>query len=210
MKKYILYIFLMAVSSASSAQETTTPQVVGIPSGSKMTVSFPFEIVGVSFSEIPNAVWYRQSGAQVKVELKMTYYMERDEKMYTNKRILTRNFGNGGSWSFNNLYIEPKPYEYPGRKMVEGKTHYEIMVYQSYLGNKSNIWQATINRVKNAPLVTPNLNHVSVTHQIPKQQPTVDKIPDQKLGPKVVHPKDKVILNPQPIPPVIKRKKIGN
>ncbi|RYF09380.1 MAG: hypothetical protein EOO42_23970, partial [Flavobacteriales bacterium] len=110
MKKYILYIFLMALSYAGIAQEFTIPQVVGVPTGKQITVSFPFDIVGVPFSEIPGAVWPNKSSAMVKAEITMSYYMEGDEKRYGNKRTIAANIKSGGRWQISGLSIEPKPY----------------------------------------------------------------------------------------------------
>lgn len=200
MKKYILGLILMATSYIGFAQELTIPQVVGVPTGTQMTVSFPFDIVGVPFSEIPGAVWPNKVTASVKAEIMMAYNMEGDEKRYGNKRTLVVNIGSGGKWSIKNLYIEPKPYHIPGKKMVEGKTNYRLNVYQEYMGQKSLLWYTIINRVNPSATHNAALDQKPVTHVIPRK-PVVDKIPDQKLGPVKVHPKDKLILNPQPIPP---------
>ncbi|MCX2477260.1 hypothetical protein OQZ33_23200 [Pedobacter sp. MC2016-05] len=200
MKKYFFQIVLMSLSYIGFAQQLTIPQVVGVPTGTQMTVSFPFDIVGVPFSEIPGAVWPNKVSASVKAEIMMAYNMEGDQKRYGNKRTLAVNIGNGGKWSITNLYIEPKPYHIPGKKMVEGKTIYRLNVYQEYMGKKSLFWYTIINRVGPPAIHNKALDQTPTTHLIP-QRPITDKIPDQKLGPVKIYPKDKVILNPQPIPP---------
>lgn len=201
MKKYILGVILMAASYIGFAQEFTIPQVVGVPTGTQMTVSFPFDIVGVPFSEIPGAVWPNKAGAMVKAEVTMSYYMEDDEKRYGNKATFSVNIRNGGTWKMSGLFIQPKPYHIPGKKIVEGKIHYRLVVYQAYNGKKSNLWYTTIYRVNPSVKINSALDQNPATHVIPQRQPVVDKIPDQSKGPIKVHPKDKVILNPQPIPP---------
>jgi len=207
MKKYFLQIVFMSLSHLGFAQQLTIPQVVGVPTGAQVTVSFPFDIVGVPFSEIPGAVWPNKVTASVKAEIMMAYSMEGDEKRYGNKRTLAVNIGSGGKWSIKNLYIEPKPYHIPGKKMVEGKTNYRLNVYQEYMGQKSLFWHTIIKRISPGAIHNTALNQKPSTH-ISLQQPLADKIPDQKLGPVKVHPKDKVILNPQPIPPKTNKKPI--
>lgn len=203
----ILTITILMMSSyAGMAQELTIPQVVGVPTGTQMTVSFPFDIVGVPFSEIPGAVWPNKSSAMIRAEVTMSYYMEGDERRYGNKATFSVNVRSGGTWKMSGLFIQPKPYYIPGKKMVEGKTHYRLVVYQEYGGKKSYLWYTTIYRVNPSAAIGSGLNQKPATHVIP-QQPVVDKIHDQKKGPVKVHPKDKVILNPQPIPPKIKSNK---
>lgn len=206
MKRYILGLILLAMSSVCFAQQLTIPQVVGVPTGTQMKVSFPFDISGVPFSEIPGAVWPNKVSASVKAEIMMSYYMEGDDKRYGNKRTLMVNIGSGGKWSIKNLYIEPRPYHIPGKKMVEGRTYYRLNVYQSYMGQRSDFWYVTINRVHPSAALQLALDQKPATHVIP-QQPAANKIPDQKQGPIKVNPKDKVILNPQPIPPKVKKLK---
>ena len=95
----------MTVSYASSAQELTIPQLEGYVSGSTMKVSFPFSIKGIPFSQIPGSVW--SSNGRVIAELKMTYYLEGDDRKYVNKRTISVNPRQTvGSWSFS---VEPKP-----------------------------------------------------------------------------------------------------
>ncbi len=189
MKKYILYIILMSLTTFSFAQTLATPKVDGIPTGITISEKFPFHIKGIPFKYFDTNVWNPKS--VVVAELQITYYMEGDTKLYTNKTIKKVNLGEGGSWSFANLSVEPLPYAIQGKQMVEGKTNYGLFIYQEYLNQRSGLWNVKINRIYS----------------------TIEshKIPDQNKGPKVILPKDKIILNPQPIPPKeIKKKLKGN
>lgn len=208
--KIFSIISLMMASYAGTAQELTTPQLEGYVSGSTMKVSFPFSIKGIPFSQIPGSVW--SSRGKVIAELQMTYYIEGDDKKYVNKRIISVNPRQTvGSWSLPGLSVEPKPSLFPTRGVVSEKTTYQLSVYQNHNYKNSKMWSASIQRV--SPTVKPHIaiDQKPSTHVIP-QQPAVDKIPDQNKGPIKVNPKDKVILNPQPIPPkekLIKRKTGG-
>jgi len=188
MKKIISQIVLLSLSYISFAQELTPPQVEGYVSGSTMKVSFPFSIKGIPFSKIQAGVWYPY--ASVVAELQITYYMEGDATRFTNKTVkFVKPSEKVGSWTIGGLTVAPTPYPIPDKGVVHEKTTYLLSVYQSFAGKRSAMWYANIQR-----------NDVQIR-----------KIPDQKLGPIIVHPKDKVILNPQPIPPKeIKKKRIGN
>ena len=174
----------MSLSYLGFAQELTSPQVEGHVTGSTIRVSFPFGIKGVPFSQIPGSVWHPFS--RVIAELQISYYMEGDEVMYVNKLVKSVNPQQRvGSWDLPDLKIEPKPYPRPNTKVVEGRTTYILSVYQIYNGKNSKMWYANI--VRDNRLLQ------------------LKKIPDQSKGPVKVYPKDKLILNPQPIPPMTKK-----
>ncbi|MCX2477349.1 hypothetical protein OQZ33_23645 [Pedobacter sp. MC2016-05] len=188
MKKFILYIVLINLSYLGFAQELTPPQVKDYVSGSTIQVSFPFGIKGVPFSQMPGSTWYPNSS--IVAELLMTYYMEGDATKYTTKTFKFVNPSEkAGSWTITGLAVAPSLYSKPGKGMVYEKTSYLLSVYQSFGGKHSAMWYANINR----------------------SDVQIRKIPEEKLGLVVVHPKDKVILNPQPIPPrTIKKKRLVN
>jgi len=183
MKKFILYIVLMSLSYIGYAQQLTYPQVEGYPSAATMNVTFPFTINGVPFSQIPGSVWYPNSS--VVAELQITYYVKGDATKYTNKTVKFVNPSEKvGSWTITGLTVSPTPYSIPNKDVIHEKTNYLLSVYQSFAGKRSAMWYANIHR-----------NDVQIR-----------KIPGEKLGPMKVHPKDKVILNPQPIPPKTDKK----
>lgn len=184
MKKYILHIVLMGLSYIGFAQELTYPQVEGYISGSTMKVSFPFAIKGVPFSQIQGSVWYPYG--RVVAELQMSYYIEGDNTKFSNKTVKSVNPQKKvGSWTISDLTVEPMSHPVSNRNIANEKTTYLLSVYQSFNGKRSIMWYANIVR----------------DHRLIQ----VNKIPDQSKGPIKVHPKDKVILNPQPIPPIIKK-----
>ncbi|TKC08935.1 hypothetical protein [Pedobacter frigoris] len=200
MKKYIFYIVLMSLSYVGLAQELTPPQVEGYVSGSTIKVGFPFAIKGVPFSQIPGSVWY--SHGRVIAELQMSYYMEGDDKMYVTKLVKSVNPRQTvGSWALADFKIEPKPYPIPNRNVVSEKTTYLLSVYQNNNYKSSKMWYANI------VLINPIIRPQNIPDQKLGSEIILPKIPDQKKGPIKVHPKDKVILNPQPIPPKIKSNK---
>ena len=179
MKKYIFFFALLLVHFGGKAQELTTPQVDGFKSGTSMSVSFPFNIKGVPFSQIPASVWH--PFGNVVVKLQMTYYMEGDPVLYLNDVVESMSLNNKeGSWASTNLKLEARPYPIPGVRKVDGKTNYTLSIYQTFGGKSSLIWNAKVNRIYIKKTIKVNVD---------------------KPGPKVVKPKDKVILNPQPIPP---------
>lgn len=188
MKKYILTLVLMGLSYVGFAQELTPPQVEGYISGSTMKVSFPFNVKGIPFTKIPKSVWYPTS--VIIADLQMNYYMEGSNSKQINtvrKHVIPDS--KTGAWEITGLSIEPLPNSIPNTRVDHNRTTYMLSIYQIHTGQKSAMWYANIHR-----------NDVQIR-----------KIPDQKLGPIKVHPKDKVILNPQPIPPKeIKKKRLGN
>jgi len=94
-----------------------------------------------------------------------------------------------GAWEITGLSIEPLPNSIPNTSVDHNRTTYMLSIYQIHTDQKSAMWYANIQP-----------NYVQV-----------HKIPDQKMKPIIVHPKDKIILNPQPIPPKeIKKKRLGN
>ncbi|MET0570698.1 MAG: hypothetical protein ABWZ79_04680 [Pedobacter agri] len=188
MKKRILYLILMCSSYISFAQNLTPPQVVGYLSASTMKVNFPFNVKGIPFTQIPKSVWYPTS--VIIADLQMNYYMEGSNSKQINtvrKHVVPDS--KTGAWEITGLSIEPSPNSIPNTSVDHNRTTYMLSIYQIHTGQKSAMWYANIQP-----------NYVQV-----------HKIPDQKLGPKVVPIKDKVILNPQPIPPKeIKRKLKSN
>jgi len=167
----------MMVSFSGMAQKLSTPVVAGTQTGTSMNVSFPFDITGVPFSQIPSSVW--NPNAHVMAELYMSYYMEGDATKYSATKKMSANIRAGGCWRMQNISIEAPPYLIPGKKMVPGKTFYSLFIYQLYNGERSNSWNAEIKR----------------------STLRIQTIPDQKLGPKKPLIIDKIIVNPQPIPP---------
>lgn len=174
----ISLLLIINMSQVLQAQDLTTPQVVGQPSGRRMTTPMPFDIKGIAFSEIRNSVWSPQS--EIVSEFQVTYYREGDPKQYVNKSITKVSLAPYGNWQLQNLYVEPLPYHKPNVKLVAGKTEYSLFIYQLYQGRKSALWNAAIEIDDYKKWKTPK---------------------DITSGPIIVHPKDKVILNPQPIPP---------
>lgn len=185
--KILAFIILMATSYVSIAQKLTTPQVQGIESGSKISMSFPFTIIGIPFSQIPGSVWSKHYNSHVFLELFMSYYMEGDPKQYSHTRKFSVNIGETGNWSFRNIQPYPKPYHIPGKKMVEGSAFYSIFIYQqNEKRERSSSWNAEI---KKSTIKTADVT-------------------DKKLEPKTAPPIEKIILNPQPIPPKTDKKLI--
>lgn len=180
----IILLLIINISQVLQAQDLTAPQVVGQPSGRRMTTPMPFDVKGIAFSEIRNSVWAPQS--EIVSEFQVTYYREGDPKQYINKSITKVSLAPYGNWQLHNLYVEPLPYHKPNVKLVAGKTEYSLFIYQLYQGRKSAIWNAAIDIDDYKRWKTPK---------------------DIKNGPIIVHPKDKVILNPQPIPPKTPSKK---
>ncbi|SOD14239.1 hypothetical protein [Pedobacter xixiisoli] len=184
MKKYILYLILMSLSHIGFAQNLTPPQVSGYLSASTINVNFPFNIKGVPFTQIPKSVWYPTS--VIIADFQMNYYLEGDDSKQINtirKHVIPNS--KTGAWEITGLSIEPLPHSTPNARVDHQRTTYMLSIYQIHTGQKSAMWYANI-----------HLNQIQT-----------NKIPAQKLGPIKVHPKDKVILNPQPIPPKeIKRK----
>lgn len=180
----ISLLLIININQVLLGQDLTTPQVVGQPSGRRMTTSMPFDIKGLAFSEIRNSVWAPQS--EIVSEFQVTYYREGDPKQYVNKSITKVSLAPYGNWQLKNLYVEPLPYHKPNVKLVAGKTEYSLFIYQLYQGRTSAIWNAAIDIDDYKRWKTPK---------------------DIKNGPIIVHPKDKVILNPQPIPPKTPSKK---
>lgn len=174
----ISLLLIINISQVLQAQDLTTPQVVGQPSGRRITTPMPFDVKGIAFSEIRNSVWAPQS--EIVSEFQVTYYREGDPKQYVNKSITKVSLAPYGNWQLKNLYVEPLPYHKPNVKLVAGKTEYSLFIYQLYQGRKSALWNAAIDIDDYKRWKTPK---------------------DIKNGPIIVHPKDKVILNPQPIPP---------
>ncbi|WP_316846796.1 hypothetical protein [Pedobacter psychrodurus] len=183
--KVLTTILLIVLSHSGMAQKPSTPEVAGTQTGTRMNVSFPFDITGVPFSQIPGSVW--NPNAHVMAELYMSYYMEGDATKYSASRKMSVNIRTGGSWRMPNMSIEAPPYRIPGKKMVPGKTFYSLFIYQQYNGERSNSWNAEIKRS--------NL--------------TIQQVPDQKPAPEKIQIIDKIILNPQPIPPYTGKKAIG-
>lgn len=168
---------LMSITKLTSAQNLTPPQVQGYQSASTMKTTFPFSITGVAFSEIPNSVWYANSN--LIAELQMSYYLQGNAMKYMNRITrITKPAYKNGRWSFENLSIEVTD-NHRNKAVADEKTTYMLSVFQEYKGIKSAGWYVNLDRV--------NLKMV--------------KTPDQVIGPKIVPPIDKVILNPQPIPP---------
>jgi len=188
MKKYILYLILMSLSYIGFTQNLTPPQVEGYLSASTIKVNFPFNVKGIPFTEIPKSVWYPTS--VIIADLQMSYYMEGSNSKQINtvrKHVIPDS--KTGAWEITGLSIKPLPNSIPNTRVDHSRTTYMLSIYQIHTGQKSAMWYANIQP-----------NYVQV-----------HKIPDQKMGPKVVPIKDKVILNPQPIPPKeIKRKLKGN
>jgi len=180
----ISLLLIINISQVLQAQDLTAPQVVGQPSGRRMTTPMPFDVKGIAFSEIRNSVWAPQS--EIVSEFQVTYYREGDPKQYINKSITKVSLAPYGNWQLHNLYVEPLPYHKPNVKLVAGKTEYSLFIYQLYQGRKSALWNAAIDIDDYKRWKTPK---------------------DIKNGPIIVHPKDKVILNPQPIPPKTPSKK---
>lgn len=176
----------MNLSYLGFAQDLTAPQIKGHLSGSTIKVNFPFKINGVPFTQIPNSVWYKTS--VVIADFQMNYYMEGDNNRRINtvrKHVIPDS--KTGAWEITELSIEAVPNSIPNTRIDHNRTTYTLSIYQIHTGQKSAMWYATIQR-----------SNLKISDS---------KIADLKLGPKKVHPKDKVTLNPQPIPPnEIKRK----
>ena len=183
--KIIALIILMASSYVSMAQKLTGPRVQGIETGSIVTLSFPFTITGIPFSKIPGSVWSKHWNSHVHLELFMSYYMEGDPKKYSNVQKFLVNIGENGNWSFRNLQPYPKAYHIPDKKMVEGSAFYSVFIYQqNEKGERSNSWNA----------------------EIKKSTVKMIDVSSKKLNPKTTPPIEKIILNPQPIPPKTDKK----
>jgi hypothetical protein len=132
MKKNIAFIVLMVISHASIAQNLTTPQVSGIQTGTSMTVSLPFDITGVPFSQISGSVWY--PNASIVAELCISYYVEGDATKYGNKKTYTATLGDG-TWKLTSLKIEPQPYPILNKKLVEGRLFTACLFISSIISN---------------------------------------------------------------------------
>ncbi|RYG10181.1 MAG: hypothetical protein EOO07_22610 [Chitinophagaceae bacterium] len=185
--KTIIVAVLTCLTQLGFSQNLTPPQVQGYQSASTMKTTFPFNIKGVAFTSIPNSVWHTDS--KLIAELHMRYYLEGDAGKYMNKvtRITKPHYKNG-RWSFENLSIDVTE-NHRNKALLDEKTSYMLSVFQEYNGVRSAGWYVNLYRV----------------------QLKIDKIPNQVKGPKVVPPIDKIILNPQPIPPKeIKKTLKGN
>lgn len=103
----ISLLLIINISQVLQAQDLTTPQVVGQPSGRRMTTPMPFDVKGIAFSEIRNSVWAPQS--EIVSEFQVTYYREGDPKQYVNKSITKVSLAPYGNWQLKNLCLTINP-----------------------------------------------------------------------------------------------------